>query len=660
MPFLKSLNPLQYKAATCTTGPLLILAGAGSGKTKVLTSRIAHLIIHKKVAPSNILAVTFTNKAAHEIKERLEKLVGDKSQEILTGTFHTVGLKILREEGHRIGLNSKLTIYDEEEQTLLIKLVMSELSIDEKDAPHKMVLYEINLAKNGNLSPDEYRFQSSNPIADYVAMIYRAYQNKLILMNAVDFGDLICKPIQMFKTMPDVLEKYRDLFKYILVDEYQDTNKTQYVLTNLLAARHKNICVVGDPDQSIYGWRGANIDNILKFKEDYPGTTLVKLEQNYRSTKNILAASNCVIQNNEQRLDKTLWTDNHEGEMVTFEECLNEYQEARFVVNTVKKIMAHDQKLKYKDFTVLYRTNTQSRTFEEVCFEEGIPYTIIGGFKFFDRREIKDTLAYLKAIINPHDSLNFLRIVNVPPRGIGKAALDKVHAISRAHNLSLYDSFKKAVDDRILIKQEIRDFVGSFDMLRRESSEMPLHEFTSRMLDITGYSDFWEKKNTEDALERVKNLDGLVSAISNYVNNHPKAALSDYLNLVSLMSDADGYEEKHNRVTFMTIHSAKGLEFPIVFMVGMEEGLFPHKRCMEEDEDTLEEERRLCYVGMTRAKRQLFLVSAKNRSAGKETNQTVPSRFINEISADYIRRKDVAPQGTAQDHIERIRKLLGS
>lgn len=653
MPFLKSLNRAQLEAVKHTEGPLLVLAGAGSGKTKVLTSRIAHLVKNKKIDPSAILAVTFTNKAAQEIKERLEKLIGKKADELVTGTFHTVGLRILREEYGEA--DKKLTIYDDEEQLLLVRLVMSEMGLSEKDMPSKAVVYEINLAKNDNLSPDEYAAKKGDAFSHAIAKIYTAYQKRLASMNAVDFGDLICKPIRIFKANPDVLKKYQERFRYILVDEYQDTNKSQYDLTNLLAGKYNNLCVVGDPDQSIYGWRGANIDNILKFKDDFNGARLIKLEQNYRSTKNILGAANSVITKNEQRLEKTLWTDNPYGEMVTFEECLNEYQEARFVVNTIRKHISAEPTLKYKDFTILYRTNTQSRTFEELFFEEGVPYTIVGGYKFFDRREIKDALAYLKAIANPDDSLNFLRIVNVPPRGIGKGVLEKVHSISKGHGLTLYESFRKAVADGAL-KSGVADFINTFEKLRASYEGSGLAEFVSNVLYVTGYMNFWEEKKTEDSEERLGNLEGLISAVKNYETSHPKSGLDDYLNLVSLMSDADHFDEKNNRVTFMTIHSAKGLEFPFVFLVGMEEGLFPHKRSI--DESGIEEERRLCYVGMTRARRQLFLLSAKNRAAGKETSLQMPSRFIADIAPDFLKRKDLVPKGTAQDHIDAIRKLL--
>ena len=653
--YLKTLNPLQLKATTFDKGPLLILAGAGSGKTKVLTSRIAHLVLKRNVQPGSILAVTFTNKAAQEIKERVEKLIGDKAKDIWAGTFHTIGLRIMRDEAKTLGLKPNFTIYDEEEQTLLVNFVMSELGISNKDLPYKSVIWEINLAKNNCLSPDEYVRHGESEMRDIIIPIYRAYQKKLTSMNAVDFGDLICKPIQLLKSNPEILRKYQDKFAHILVDEYQDTNKSQYILTKLLASGQMNLCAVGDPDQSIYGWRGASIENILKFREDYPQAQTVKLEQNYRSTKSILAAANSVIMNNEDRIEKNLWTQNNEGELVHFEECLNEYEEARFAVRQITKMVSSDASMKYKDFTILYRTNTQSRPFEELFFEEGIPYTIVGGYRFFDRREIKDTIAYLKAIINPEDSLNFLRIVNVPPRGIGKATLGKVHKLSAAHDLTLYESFVKGRKEGIFA-DSVNDFIGTFEILRHEMAETALHEFASRVLDLTGYMDFWSSKKTEEADIRVKNLDSLIAAIKNYETGHPKAALADYLNLVSIMSDADQYEDKQNRVTLMTMHSAKGLEFPVVFIAGMEEGLFPHKRSI--DEETIEEERRLCYVGMTRARRLLFLLSAKNRTTGKETSLQLPSRFIAEIDPAFIKKKELVPAGTAKDHIESIRRLL--
>ncbi len=658
MPFLRSLNQLQLKAATHHEGPLLVLAGAGSGKTRVLTSRIANLIVKRRVEPSSILAVTFTNKAAAEIKERVAALVGEKAGEVRVGTFHTTGLGILREEAPKDGKKSGLVIFDDEEQLLLVRLVMSELSLDEKDVPSKMILYEINLAKNNHVCPAEYIKAADDSLTRTTAAVYERYQKKLRTMNAVDFGDLISEPIRLLESDPDMLKKYGSRFRYILVDEYQDTNRSQYRLTRLLASVHGNLCVVGDPDQSIYGWRGADLGNILNFREDYPEATLIKLEENYRSTKNILSAANSVIANNAERLEKTLWTGNRAGDPVHYEECLNEYQEARFVVNRVRKLMSENPDVRYRDFVVLYRTNTQSRTFEELFFEEGVPYNIVGGFRFFDRREIKDTLSYLKAITNPDDSLNFLRIINVPPRGIGRSTLEKAHSISRDRGVSLYEAFRIGVRDGVFSRGGVPDFVSAFEAMRKEAGELPIHEFTSRVLIRTGYLAFWSAKKTEDADERLKNLDGLVASMKNYEQGHPRSGIADYLNLVSLMSDADGFDAKHNKVTLMTIHSAKGLEFPYVFVAGLEEGLFPHKRSIEVD--GIEEERRLCYVAMTRAQRQLFLLSAKNRSAGKETNLQVRSRFVGEIDPQYLSKVELEPKGTAEEHMEKIRRLLNS
>lgn len=657
MPFLKSLNKLQHKAATHTQGPLLVLAGAGSGKTRVLTSRIANLVVNEGVPPSEILAVTFTNKAAAEIKERLEKLIGARADELWTGTFHTIGLNILRAENELIGHKKGLTIYDEEEQAMLIRLVMSELGISEKRAPYKAVQFEINMARNENLTPSEYAQNAKSNLSGEVHAVFRAYEKKLKEAGAVDFGSLICAPIQLFNDNPAALERYSGRFRHILVDEYQDTNSSQYRLTQMLASKHRNLCVVGDPDQSIYGWRGADVKNILGFQEDYPDATFIKLEENYRSMKNILSAANSVIVNNEQRLDKTLWTQNPDGKAPLYEECLNEEREAAFVVSMIKKSLKEAPGLKFKDFVILYRTNTQSRPIEEMLFEESIPYAVVGGFKFYDRREIKDALAYLKALVNPDDSLNFLRIVNVPPRGIGRATLGKVHSLSKNKGLSLYEAFKEAASDASFGKSGLRDFIGTFENLRREALERRPADIAERVLDLTGYMDFWWSKKTEDALTRAKNLDGLVDSIKKYETRYPKAGIAEYLSLVALMSDADDYKDNVDRITLMTIHAAKGLEFPVVFMVGMEEGLFPHERSTE-DEDGIEEERRLCYVGMTRAKRRLFMSSTKTRSAGRETRRRITSRFIGEIDPAFLAVKVPKPPVSAEESIEAIRKML--
>ena len=657
MPFLKSLNKLQFKAATHTQGPLLVLAGAGSGKTRVLTSRIANLVVNGGVPPSAILAVTFTNKAAAEIKERLERLIGACADELWTGTFHTIGLNILRAENELAGHKKGLTIYDEEEQALLIRLVMSELGISEKKAPYKAVQFEINMARNENLTPSEYAQKSKSILSGEVHAAFRAYEKKLKEAGAVDFGSLICEPIQLFTNDPIALERYASKFRHILVDEYQDTNSSQYRLTRMLASKHRNLCVVGDPDQSIYGWRGADVKNILGFQEDYPDATFIKLEENYRSMKNILSAANSVISNNEQRLDKTLWTRNLDGKAPLYEECLNEEREAAFVVSRIKKCLTEAPQLKLKDIVILYRTNTQSRPIEEMFFEESIPYAVVGGFKFYDRREIKDALAYLKALVNPDDSLNFLRIVNVPPRGIGRATLDKIHSISKNKGVSLYEAFKEAASNMNFGNSGLRDFIGTFENLRREALERRPADIAERVLDLTGYMDFWSSKKTEDALTRAKNLDGLVESIKKYETRYLKASIADYLSLVALMSDVDDYKENADCITLMTIHAAKGLEFPVVFMVGMEEGLFPHERSID-DEEGVEEERRLCYVGMTRAKRLLFMSSVKARSTGKEVCRRVPSRFIGEIDPEFLAIKKFKPPAPAEQSIEAIRKML--
>ncbi|MBE9528677.1 MAG: UvrD-helicase domain-containing protein [Proteobacteria bacterium] len=657
MPFLKSLNKLQLKAATHTEGPLLVLAGAGSGKTRVLTSRIANLVVNAGVPPAEILAVTFTNKAAAEIKERLKRLIGARAEELWTGTFHTIGLNILRAENELAGHKKGLTIYDEEEQALLIRLVMSELGISEKKAPYKAVQFEINMARNENLTPSEYAQKSKSILSGEVYAVFRAYEKKLEEAGAVDFGSLICAPIQLLSKDPAALERYASRFRHILVDEYQDTNSSQYRLTRMLASKHRNLCVVGDPDQSIYGWRGADVKNILGFQEDYPDAKFIKLEENYRSMKNILSAANSVISNNEQRLDKTLWTKNPDGKAPLYEECLNEEREAAFVVSRIKKCLVEAPGLKLKDFVILYRTNTQSRPIEEMFFEESIPYAVVGGFKFYDRREIKDALAYLKALVNPDDSLNFLRIVNVPPRGIGRATLDKVHSLSKNKGLSLYEAFKEAASNTNFGNSGLRDFIGIFENLRREALERSPADIAERVFDLTGYMDFWSSKNTEDALTRAKNLDGLVESIKKYETRYPKAGIADYLSLVALMSDADDYKENDDCITLMTIHAAKGLEFPVVFMVGMEEGLFPHERSID-DEEGVEEERRLCYVGMTRAKRRLFMSSVKARSTGKEVRRRVPSRFIGEIDSTFLSIRTPKPPAPAEQSIEAIRKLL--
>src|SRR3990170_5807863 len=600
MPYLKSLNPTQHEAVTFGDGPLLILAGAGSGKTRVLTSRIAHLVLKNGILPESILAVTFTNKAAGEMRERLYSIIGENAKSVWLGTFHSLGLRILRRESRATGLKGDLTVYNDDDQLSLIKQVLSELNISDKVLPPKAVLGRINQAKNENIGPSAYAGHVNDFFSERVAKVYGLYQKKLREMGCLDFGDLICEPINLMRQHQHIMDAYRNRFQYILVDEYQDTNKAQYLLTGILASGSRNLLAVGDPDQSIYAWRGADIANILDFEKDYPDATVLRLEQNYRSTRHILSAANSVIERNAKRLKKTLWTENHEGQPLLPEEARDEYDEARAVVRKLRARLS-EKSFSYKDCAVFYRTNAQSRVFEELLIREGIPYTIVGGVRFYDRMEIKDALAYLRIISNPNDSISLQRIVNKPPRGIGKATMDRVIAISNDLNIPLLEAFREAEDRKLLAKTRVKDFIEAYDSFRVHMGKMALHELALRLLEDAGYMMMWQEENTEEATERVENLFEFISAIKDFEAANPGAALSDFLDSVALISDIDNYEEKSDRLTLMTLHSAKGLEFKAVFLVGMEEGLFPHSRSAD-DPEQLEEERRLCYVGMTRAR----------------------------------------------------------
>jgi DNA helicase-2/ATP-dependent DNA helicase PcrA len=642
MPFLKSLNPTQMEAVTFGDGPLLILAGAGSGKTRVLTARIAYLVQKLGIAPESILAVTFTNKAAGEMRERLAHLIGPSSRSLWLGTFHSLGLRLLRRESRVLGLQSDLTVYNDDDQLSLIKQVMADLKLNEKTTPPKAMLARINQAKNENVGPAEYAKLVDDFIAERVSKVYSLYQKKLREMGCLDFGDLICEPINLMRQHPGVLERYKRHFQYLLVDEYQDTNKAQYTLTGMLASGSRNLLAVGDPDQSIYAWRGADISNILDFEKDYPDATVLRLEQNYRSTAHILAAANSVIERNAKRLKKTLWTENHKGKPLVHEEARDEYDEARAVVRKLRSRLS-ERSLSYKDCAVFYRTNAQSRVFEELLIREGIPYTIVGGVRFYDRMEIKDALAYLRIISNPNDSISLQRIVNKPPRGIGKATMDRVLSISNDLSIPLLEAFREAQDRNLLAKTRVRDFIEAYDSFRVHMGKMALHELALRLLEDAGYMMMWQEENTEEATERVENLFEFISAIKDFEAANPGAALSDFLDSVALISDIDNYEEKSDRLTLMTLHSAKGLEFKSVFLVGMEEGLFPHSRSAD-DPEQLEEERRLCYVGMTRAREELYLFSAKARNIYGEARYQVRSRFIDEVDPEHIELANEEPK----------------
>ncbi|GMR04164.1 MAG: DNA helicase PcrA [Thermodesulfobacteriota bacterium] len=636
--FLKGLNPLQIEAVTFGDGPLLILAGAGSGKTRVLTSRIAYLIREKGVRPEEVLAVTFTNKAAKEMRSRLEKLIGEKANKLLLGTFHSLGLRILREASGR--MQGGISVYGDDEQLALIKTVMKETGLSDKALTPKNIMWRINRAKNENLSPGEFLSQSGDFFAERVFSVYDLYQKRLREMNALDFGDLICEPIRLLKSRPALLKSYQDRIRYILVDEYQDTNHAQYIFTRIFSSGTKNLLAVGDPDQSIYAWRGACIDNIMDFQKDYPGAEVLRLEQNYRSTGKILGAANSVIEKNLQRMDKNLWTENPEGEPASHEEAEDEHDEARRIIKKVKDLAGEKGRdhVAYREMAVFYRTNAQSRVFEEKLIREGIPYTVVGGVRFYDRKEIRDAISYLRVMANPADAISFARIVNTPARGIGKVTLKKIIAMSRAKSITLIDALAEAQAAGLVTKTGAARFIDALKAFRDNAQTESLHELTLRLLEDSGYIHALQEEKTEEALGRIENIFEFISAIKDFEGMNPGAVLSDFLDHIALISDIDAYEGRNNRLTLMTLHSAKGLEFRAVFIAGLEEGLFPHSRSMD-DEGQLEEERRLLYVGMTRAMERLFLFSTRTRTVFGETRYQTASRFIDEIDPSFIERK---------------------
>ncbi|MEE8185169.1 MAG: UvrD-helicase domain-containing protein [Thermodesulfobacteriota bacterium] len=650
MTILKNLNPKQVDAAIHSNGPLLILAGAGSGKTRVLIYRIAHLVLEKGVPARNILAVTFTNKAAGEMRERPEKLLGPRAHDLWLGTFHSIGLRILRRDGHIMGILPGFTVYDDDDQLSLVKRCMTELEISDRRLKPRVMLSQINQAKNKVVDPQQYAEQASDFFSKRVARVYDLYQRRLRDNTALDFGDLICEPIRLFRENPSLLDKYQVRFQHMLVDEYQDTNRAQYYFISFFAKRYRNLCVVGDPDQSIYCWRGADITNILAFEKDYPDAAIYRLEQNYRSTGNILSAANSVIRNNRRRIEKSLWTENPEGERVAFEMARDEHHETELVAKRILEMIPEEPSRSYRDFAIFYRTNAQSRVMEEYFIRNGIPYTIVGGFRFYERKEIKDAIAYIRVVANPHDSLSLLRIINTPPRGVGRATLDRVSAVAGELGLSMYEAFKEASQRGILSRAKVTLLLELMDGLHRNIDSMLPHELCHTLLTESGYIRMWEEEGTDEAESRVENLHELISAIRDFETARENPTLVDFLDQVALISDIDSYEDRHNRVTLMTLHSAKGLEFPVVFMTGMEEGLFPHARSIDDAEE-IEEERRLCYVGMTRAMERLFLFSARQRTLFGEPRFQAQSRFIDEIDPEFLNiQNDLLPAFT--DEIE--------
>ncbi len=632
------LNPQQAEAVINTEGPMLIMAGAGSGKTKVLTCRVANLL-QKGVRPYRILAITFTNKAAAEMRERVNNMSGPAAKDVWLFTFHAFCARFLRMEIDKLpGYGGNFAIYDTADSQNLIKQILKEMNLDDKRFQPSGILSRISNAKNALQDAAAFARQAGDFYEQKVADIYSRYEQKLQLNNALDFDDLLMLSIKLLQENKEVREKYQDRFDYLLVDEYQDTNHAQYLLTKFLAAKHRNICVVGDADQSIYGWRGADIQNILDFEKDYPDAKVIKLEQNYRSTQIILDAANAVIENNTGRKPKNLWTENKSGADIIYFQAVDERDEARFVIEQLQNLQRTENK-KLGDMAILYRTNTQSRIFEEMLIKSGISYNMVGGLKFYERKEIKDIIAYLRVIFNPADSLSLLRIINVPKRGIGDASLAKIQAYAAANNVSLFEAVSNAVaidglSSRFVSKLD--DLAGIIFELMNLASEAPVEDLIDRVLRDTGYLEELENERTPQAQSRIDNLHELISVAQEFAASEEENNLENFLAHVALVSDIDDTELGEDAITLMTLHSSKGLEFPVVFLVGMEEGLFPHARTLM-DETEIEEERRLCYVGITRAKEKLFLSSTKMRTIYGNTVTYPPSRFLQEIPARLVK-----------------------
>jgi len=661
MDLLKGLNEEQKKAVLHGDGPLLILAGAGSGKTRVLTNRIAYLIREKGVHPSNILAITFTNKAAREMKERIDNLVGDVSDNIWVSTFHSMCVRILRRDIEKIDYDRSFVIFDYADQQTLIKDCLKELNLNEKNYVPKSVLEMIGRAKDELIDPDTYAkiYVSDFRMAN-IAKIYGLYQKKLKQNNALDFDDIIMLTIKLFSNHPDVLEYYQRKFKYILVDEYQDTNTAQYSLVSMLSQKSRNLCVVGDDDQSIYGWRGANIRNILDFEKEFKDCKIIKLEQNYRSTQTILDAANSVIKNNYGRKSKKLWTENKGGDKIKHCLCANEHEEAYFVASEIKRLSTV-RNMQYKDFAILYRINAMSRVLEEMLMKEGIPYKIFGGLKFYDRKEIKDLLAYLRLIQNPSDNVSLKRCINEPKRGIGSATLDTAERIANSRGVSIFSIISSASEIPELARSasKLEGFVAMISRLRVLKDVMRVPELIQEVLEQSGILKSYEQEGTVEAQTRIENIKELISVAVEFEQKDGEQSLEDFLANVSLVADVDNMDENSDYVVLMTLHSAKGLEFPVVFMVGMEEGIFPGYRSMT-DESELEEERRLCYVGITRAKQNLYMTNTFTRTLFGNTTYNKMSRFLREIPPELIESNEKEEPEDSIDVINKSKGIYGT
>jgi len=635
MDILDSLNEKQKEAVLHTDGPLLILAGAGSGKTTVLVNRIEYLIYEKQVPPYNILSITFTNKAANEMRERVMEAVGETAAAVNMGTFHSVCVRMLRRMIDKAGYDNNFVIYDSSDSLAVMKECLKEENVNDKNFPPRSVLHHISKAKDDMISCEKFDMIYSNDFRmGVISKLYTLYQKKLKNNNALDFDDIIYLTVKILSENPDILEKYQKRFKYIMVDEYQDTNNTQYKLISMLAGGYRNLCVVGDDDQSIYKFRGANIRNILDFEREFKDAVTIKLEQNYRSTKNILNSANSVIANNKGRKGKDLWTDNTDGSPITCHTVSSDYAEGEYIAKNISKLVKSGYK--YSDCAILYRTNVQSRILEEMLMRSGIPYRILAGLRFYDRKEIKDIMAYLKVLYNPHDDVSLRRIINEPKRGIGDTTVEKARALAEASETSLFAVFSVVKDipelSRAAAKIEI--FMNIMRNIMMSACDLTLSQLVMRVLEDTGYLTMLKKEDTPEAKNRLDNLNEFMTVVAEHEENVENADLGTFIESVSLISDIDSYDEEQDAVALMTIHSAKGLEFPNVFLAGMEEGIFPSARSIDSEED-MEEERRLCYVAITRAKNNLYIINANSRNMYGKTTYCVPSRFIDEIPPSY-------------------------
>ena len=636
MKLLEGLNDKQYEAVVNTEGPCLVIAGAGSGKTKVLTHKIAYLIEEKNVKPWEILAITFTNKAANEMKQRVENLVNEAVKDIWMGTFHSICVRILRKQIDRLGFDTSFVIFDTSDQKTLVKKIIKEQNLDDKLYSDKSIIYEISKAKNEMLEPDKYLVKAKGDLRkEKIAEIYSIYQRRLKENNAIDFDDIINFTIKILLDNPDLLEYYSSKFKYILVDEYQDTNKAQFTLITLLASKYGNITVVGDNDQGIYSFRGADITNILNFEKDFPGTQIIKLEQNYRCTQSILNVANEVIKNNETKYEKKLWTQNENGNLPKVYRAENAYDEANYIVRQIHTLKMEEY-YKYSDFAVLYRMNTQSRVIEDALMREDIPYKIVGGLRFHERKEIKDIIAYLRLIQNTSDNLSLIRIINEPKRGIGKTSLENIESLSISSETSMFDIIENA--DRYGLNRVFansREFISVIKELQSKIEKLKVSELIKETIEKTGYLACLKQEDTVESETRIQNIDEFITEAVEFESESAEPSLREFLEGITLSADIDNVEDTEESVTLMTLHSAKGLEFPVVFLVGMEEGVFPGYKSIGEPKE-IEEERRLCYVGITRAKDNLFLTCSKQRTIFNSTSYNAVSRFLKEIPSTML------------------------